>query len=635
MFSDLTIDDINQYLREALRDKPVNVFNLFLLKEKGTKLSVTVAPKAEFLDRYHGLHPEFSEEALKIFLFEKQVTDSESFWETMIHLKRSNGTGFMDLIMLEDTSSPFSDLSHLKDILLGRTILQMALNYGFVVYVPDLSTLERFKKDLGQICKAHGTDISLFLNAKQEEKQKYLKVKLLGIWPKSLIESIGKIYDFNFDEKSNRLKLRVKDQSKHSNEGLLKKVLSFKEKDYYQFVGNGSYYSGVMPRVMGITYKDRQASNDTIRHLSFSVCLTTYATVEMMDNSRILLHPFFVDNHENQLLMRDFDDYEDSLQKDFLFSEDSSDIKKLNAYLRASYNTHTIAVSCNLKTGDQYLVAAQRDPKSIDAGEFYCSANGQSEFVDKHVAFYRESVFEDLPTMCYDSDLRVDFNNELRREIIAELGVTALDSEWNYVGVSYLAIDKSEDIKKEEREFKRRMHFNVLTLNQTPLDFKDVVNNQRYATERFENSRIIGIKTVLISGPMDLLFKTLSFCYQWLNRNKSNLFLTIFFFSFLLSRLNSDAEVNVALELSHLIDVILLAGYIVLLSISFFKNLNFKRIQFIKRIYCPFFIKKSKLNAEKLLKKISKRGLRKNLNFHGIFLLMYLLSLREEVGSGD
>lgn len=633
IFSNLSIDDINQYLAKALRDKPVNVFKLFLIKEKGTKLSVTVAPRSEYLGRYHGLHPEFSEEALKCFLFKKQMIDSNSFWEAIFDLKRSDGSELMDLIMSKDTSDSFGDLSFLKRILLGRSILQMSLNYGFVVDVPDRATLERFENDLERICKEHGTDKNLFLNSKHEDKDKDSKIKLLGIWPDFLIRSIGEIYGLDFDGDNNCLKLVVGDEKKLLNERLFKNVLSYKQSEYHQFVGNGSYYSGVMPRVMGVNYKDRQTSNDIIRHLSFSVCLTTYATVEMMDNSRILLHPFFSCNHnKKQLLMNQFDDYEDSLQKQYLFSDEKnlSEMDKLNAYLSSSYNTHTIAVSCNLKTVDHYLVAAQRDLKSIDAGEFYCSANGQSEFVDRHVNFYKESVFEDLPSMYYDSDFRVDFNNELRREVIAELGVTALDSEWDYVGVSYLAMDRSENIKKEVREFKRRMHFNVLALNKTPLSFTDVVNNQRYATERFENSRVIGIQTVLISGIMDLLSQMLSFCYHWLNRNKSNLFVTVFFFSFLLSRLDSQDEANIALGLSHLIDMVLLVGYFIFLSISFFKDLKFKRIKIIKRIYCPFFIKNSKLNSEKLLEKISSRGLRKSLDFHGIFILMYLLTIREE-----
>lgn len=45
---------------------------------------------------------------------------------------------------------------------------------------------------------------------------------------------------------------------------------------------------------------------------------------------------------------------------------------------------------------------------------------------------------------------------------------------------------------------KRRMHFNVLALNKTPLNYIEVKKNQSYATERLENEEIIGFKPILI-----------------------------------------------------------------------------------------------------------------------------------------
>lgn len=141
------------------------------------------------------------------------------------------------------------------------------------------------------------------------------------------------------------------------------------------------------------------------------------------------------------------------------------------AYLRKFLTNYEVNES------GEFLIVAQRDEKSIDAGEFYSSANGQSEFMDKHVSFYKESVFEDLPSMNYNSDYRVDLNNEIRREVIAELGITALNSEWDYLGVSYLAINQEKNKNDQGKPTKRRMHFNVLTSNKTSLDFKAVVAN--------------------------------------------------------------------------------------------------------------------------------------------------------------
>ena len=112
-------------------------------------------------------------------------------------------------------------------------------------------------------------------------------------------------------------------------------------------------------------------------------------------------------------------------------------IKNINQYLENSFNTHTIAVSSNITTSDNYLIIGKRSKKSSDPGMYYCSSNGQSEFRDKHVDFYRKSVFEDLPTMEYDSEYRVDLNQEIQREALAELGITSFESEWHYYCLLY------------------------------------------------------------------------------------------------------------------------------------------------------------------------------------------------------
>ena len=73
------------------------------------------------------------------------------------------------------------------------------------------------------------------------------------------------------------------------------------------------------------------------------------------------------------------------------------------------------------------------------------------------------------------------------------------------------------------------MHFNVLTTNKTSLDFKSVVANQKHATENFENSKVIGIQTILFGTLSELTLKTIKFIYKWINKNKSRVFLLLFF----------------------------------------------------------------------------------------------------------
>ena len=65
----------------------------------------------------------------------------------------------------------------------------------------------------------------------------------------------------------------------------------------------------------------------------------------------------------------------------------------INGYLQRSINSNTIAVSANLVSRDGCLIAAVRDGSSIDSNTGYCSANGQTEFRDNFVTFYRNSVY--------------------------------------------------------------------------------------------------------------------------------------------------------------------------------------------------------------------------------------------------
>ena len=525
-----------------------------------------------------------------------------------------------------------------KAILLGRTILQMASHFGFRIECSEQKLRDEFIKDFMRICCENGYDWNILLKEKGTDSN--YRLGFTNIWPIGLIVELQEKYDLIVDNKG---KLRLKSYSEEKGKKrLFELVLTFQEIEYLQLISSGVYYSGVMPRVMGIDYNCNKASNSDIKYLSFRVCRTTFATVDMMDNSKILDHPFFIDGEINQAKrhkMIDFDNYEDFVQLKYLYENNKdtgqiqdqrvyemNEIKKINEYLRHSLNTHTIAVSSNIVTSDNFLIAARRGAKSIDAGEYYCSANGQSEFVDKNVSFYKESVFEDLPSMNYHSEYRVDLNNEIRREIIAELGITGLNADFKYYGVSYLAINNSvsKEIKASHRN--RRMHFNVLTFNKTPLGFKSVVASQCHATESFENSNLIGIKTIVIKNKFELFSKIIKYCLNWINKYKSRVFLILFFISFVFSRNRlQDVDVN------SLIDVALLSVYLIISIIDILKNRNFKKLQVVNRIFLPKYCNKNMFNIPKILKRLSKRSARTgSAKFHGIFILMFVLYLINE-----
>ena len=142
--------------------------------------------------------------------------------------------------------------------------------------------------------------------------------------------------------------------------------------------------------------------------------------------------------------IENFYQYEDHVQKQYLHKrtkkepnqrkQEEEEIKRINKYLRYSINTHTIAISANITTDDKFLLISERAAQSIDGDEYYCSANGQSEFRDKNVDFYAKSVLEDLPTMDFDSNYRIDLNGEMNRETVAELGISQFQNEWTYYG---------------------------------------------------------------------------------------------------------------------------------------------------------------------------------------------------------
>ena len=636
-FSNYSMDKFNNELNQMLDDKLVNFFKLFVMTEPDTKLSVTLLPMDIYNNRYHGLHPKFDEAYLRKFLSNNEVNESDKFWSSIYELQTSEPYGLFDLIYddcIEEEFKELGDIEELKTILLGRSILQMGSRYGFKVKFVDSMTKNSFSKELDLVCNSLELDKRILLETYDEGYESFAKFK--GIWPIELITIIQSKYDFV--EKDNNLLLIPSEEG--SKQKLLTKTLSFQQMKYFVFIPGGVYYSGVMPRVMNIDYKCNQASNSTIKHLSFGVCRTTFATVDMMDNSEILNHFFFNgrrEDHDRKIRMDAFDYHEDNVQMKYLYKYNDSlqndqkayelnEISKLNTYLKYSFNTHTIAVSCNIKTSDNFLIAAQRDEISIDAGEFYCSANGQSEFMDKHVSFYKESVFEDLPSMNYNSDYRVDLNNEIRREVIAELGITALNSEWNYLGVSYLAINQEKNKNDQGKPSKRRMHFNVLTSNKTSLDFKSVVANQKHATENFENSKVVGIQTILFGTLSELILKTIKFIYKWINENKSRMFLLLFFLSVVVSK-NRSSDLN----MQNIVDISLLMVYFLLSTYEYFKNRKLRKLKFVKRFYLPHYMRKQDFNAIKLFNKLSKiRYTSKRLTFHGIFIIMYMLTLIHE-----
>jgi hypothetical protein len=493
-----------------------------------------------------------------------------------------------------------------------------------------------------------------------------------------VIELLAKKY--SFEEKTGKIKM-IKEGFDGENE--LFRLLTFDEKfkhSNYE-IANEVYYSGVMPKVMRIDYIEQPTSSKDVKYLIFEVVRTTYATLDCMDNPVIIYHPFFnnlIEKNKSRFsLMQQMDRLEDLLQEKYLLTKKriNSDalpsrqrdlekymLKNLNNFLKNSINTNTIAVSANIITKDNCLIIGKRSEESIDKGTYYCSVNGQSEFQDEHVPFYHNSVYVDLPSMNYHSKYRIDLNKEIERETIAELGISTFDQDWQYYGVSFLSINNSEHKTSHDKFLmflisclttknppynplkRRRMHFNVLTMNTTPYTFKEILKSQKTAVERFENEHIRGIKLNIHQSRFNFLWHNIKAIWEWFAKNRANIVLIYFFASYFLS------PAKQVIDFWRVVDLIILVVFLItsgkysldeyrLKESLLIKNyiINIKKCKNDQELYdCQNMLSKSfKKNwhlwpvIRKLRKRENAEDKEKVISIHAIVKIMCLLHIIE------
>lgn len=647
LFKNYSIQKMNKEIGEMIQDDHVNNLQIFTASDQA-KLSVTLKPMREYDQQYHGLHPKFDDKRLYDFLFRSEDKGEKDFWERIE--KEQKDHHYMNLIVPGDQSD-----AEIEEILLGRAVLHMASHFGF-----------RFKADDRLLETIQGKLAGLWKTSKESLKTPYWQIDankgfidLLGIWPDEIIKALDqayKIYENDIDE----LVLEPCDSSIFSRRKAmsLQEFLTFQPeyKTHFKLRTSTIYYSGVMPRVMKIEYIDDPIAASDVKYLVFHVARTTFATVDFMDNPSLIQHPFFVDgkkNHARYDEMVAFDLREDQLQEKHLYNDRTNkfdprkdvskqsqrdyekyEVDQINKYLKESFNTHTIAVSANIQTKDGYLLLGKRGHTAIDAGEYYCSANGQSEFRDENVSFYRKSVFEDLPSMDYEYKYRVDLNQEIERESVAELGLTAFDKEWKYLGVSYLSVNNYPNRKETPTKAtaanvkSRRMHFNVLTANSTPMYFKEVIRSQEYAIEKFENSEIKGLKTTIYKNKADLRRESITVAYDWFYRNKSKIFIILLLITYILNK-----DQGSRLSLSNIFDISFVLIYIASLVMNYYKNKSIRMKKVRKSFLATEYIDKENLlnminvfdDLELMMKLEEKQE-----KFHAIFRAMYMFDFLDK-----
>lgn len=294
---------------------------------------------------------------------------------------------------------------------------------------------------------------------------------------------------------------------------------TFREKLFarrVELVQGKGYYSGVLPRVKCFEWRNLDFINADVMSLAVKFGRTTFSTRDAFDNSYIKNHRLLkaykelieeVDAHEDALLHKYFDD---------LTGSNDEVMANVNAFLAESFTTHHLSVSGNVVTSDGYLILCKRGAKTIDAGGYYCSINGQSEICDKNVKFYEQSVYEDIPTLRINGEQRIDFMGEFEREAEAELNIICPAGHWLLRGVSFLSIINSNGQQAKQRRF----HFNILGECSTEYSLSQIVKKQQSATEKFENSKLTGIKVTKYKNIFSRIASSIKRALMWVLKSK-------------------------------------------------------------------------------------------------------------------
>lgn len=386
------------------------------------------------------------------------------------------------------------------------TVIRMARHFGFVFRIADSETLQKLTDVASLYPDIFIPSVTFSISGKGKGEA---ELRLIGGPSDTLIERLAGLFI------SSGMVI-----SSTRREGMIPFSM-FYENTRNEFLkvrmlGRAGYYSGVISRLMKIDVpSSSEDGNNNIRVMKLKVGRTTFATLDAFDNGADIPHPLL----SQPLQGRDLSiadavrrvrqaEYE---RMNGVLSYDNKPVGRrshartlvelVNEYLLGSINSNTIAVSANLVSRDGCLIAAIRDGSSIDSNTGYCSANGQTEFRDNLVTFYRNSVYEDLPSLIVPADneadlVRLDYTSEIERETIAELNSSHFSANWIYYGISVLGI---RDRIGTDASGSMRLHFNILMKNILSDDFLDVCEFRNEATESFENSRLIGLKPIKAS----------------------------------------------------------------------------------------------------------------------------------------
>lgn len=510
-----------KYLRNELQNKQIKVNCLcpILQKNYDSNETLSVIGKCEpFPQAYsyvnglgettdirywYGLHPHISVDKIFKAISEKAFYNSSNFEKFLSEHK--------DFFTISEKYIRYAKA------LFAKTIVKMLTNFG-VKLKADRDAFDYIKRKFEEASPLFLADVNYDLS-RENDKSKDLYVKFLGALTEDTYLFLKNCSELVVIDDTIKLANNKNFKgSKSLSDFLIEKETGKNSAAQFVLVKGTAYYSGVLPRITKIENLDQKIANNSLRSYSLHFERTTYATMDALDNSYIKNHPLLA-NYKS--LLNEVDSEEENCQQEimdlFFNSAETQDIKQIeklqlsaiNTYLSKSLFTHTLAVSGNIVTHDDYCVFALRDRRNVDANTVYCSVNGQSEIKDPNVEFYSYSCDADYPTVDYRPGEKIRFTQEIEREAKAELNIASFEDTWECCGLTFLCIDNRAANNHEYHRF----HFNLLFSNRVEYNFAQLREKLKNATEKYENKDIIGVR---VKSYANLLHRIASYCYDTL-----------------------------------------------------------------------------------------------------------------------
>lgn len=425
-------------LKQKFINDKINYIRPILLNDESNKLSIICKFKEvnnKIDDSYYGLHPKITENEIKRLITNGILLQEDKFNEYILENKET--------FKLDNSYDEYSEMLHKK------TILNSASRFSYMFNT--------------KITKEEFIEIGLIENIDFKITNNY--IYLLGSITTNKLNLLR-----GFDIVNNEI---IKNHNK------------FLDLSNYNLSENkdNEYYNGVLAKVVKINESDELLVKK-IKKYNLVIHRTTYFTVDSFESTHIHEHEY-LNNYKAS--MKKIYLEEMALRRQYLEDYQCNSLDNINEYLSKTFSTLNIGVSSNIITSDNKLIISKRGANVIDGGKLYCSANGQVEFYDKNVALYNESSYEDCPSFTYKEDKRIDFNNELTREVVAELGIST-NIKWEYYGLSLLG-----RLPNNESEL-FRLHFNILATTNVEVTSDSIFESSKTALESFENETLYAIE---------------------------------------------------------------------------------------------------------------------------------------------